>query len=111
MRVSGLLLGFALLGCAGVAEAAGEDDAAWIARYVASGRAPGVALRTEQKIGFDQLSKFVGHRVRVELDNGRERRGIVERVDRTSARLRSQFSGGFFRFTLSRDDVRGIRVD
>ena len=105
------MLGFALACCAGAASAAGEDDEAWIARYIDGARAPGVALRTEHSIGFDQLSKFVGHRVRVDLANGRERRGIVERVDRSSALLRSQYSGGFFRYTLSRDDVRGIRVD
>lgn len=111
MMFRGLMLVLAWACCAGAAWAAGEDDEAWITRYVASARAPGVALRTEQNIGFDQLSKFVGHRVRVDLGHGRERRGIVERVDRSSALLRSQFSGGFFRYTLSRDDVHGIRVD
>ena len=111
MFFRGMMLGFALACSAGAASAAGEDDEAWIARYVGSARAPGVALPTEQSIGFDQLAKFVGHRVRVDLGHGRERRGIVERVDRNSALLRSQYSGGFFRFTLSRGDVRGIRVD
>ena len=106
-----MLLVFALAGWAGAARAAGEEDEAWITRYVDSARAPGVALRNEQSIGFDQLSKFVGNRVEVHLRNGRERRGIVERVERNSALLRSQYSGGFFRYTVSRADVRIIRVD
>lgn len=111
MIVRGLMLVLALAGWASTASAAGEEDEAWISRYVASAKAPGVALAVEQSVGYDQLSSFVGHRVRVNLRDGRERRGIVERVDRSGALLRSQFSGGFFRYTLSRDDVRDIRVD
>jgi hypothetical protein len=103
----------AMFGWAGFAQAAGEQDEAWITRYIASGKAPGLALSPErsQSIGFDQLSRFVGRRVRVDLQDGRERRGIVEKVDESGAVLRSQVAGGFFRYTLSRAETRAIRVD
>ena len=106
------MLAVVLLGCAGAALAA-DDDEAWIARYMGGAGAPGVPVATEraQRIEFAQLSGYIGRRVRVQLNDNRERRGVVERASNGEAELRSKLGQGHFSFTLSRGDVRTIWVD
>ena len=113
MKAMATMLALAVAGGANVARAAGEQDEAWIARYIASGKSPGVTISADRvrTIGFDQLAGVVGRRVTVSLGDGRERRGILERVDENGAHLRSQFGTGFFRYTLARADVRDIKLD
>ena len=93
--------------------AAGEDDEAWIARYMASAGAPGLVRSAAQArvLEFAQLSNHVGQRARFVLTNGRERRGIIEGVRAGEVQLRAQFGGGFFLYSLSRGEIRDIRLD
>lgn len=93
--------------------AAGEDDEAWIEKYMASASAPGLTRDSRQArtVEFGQLSKHVGQRVRFTLDDGRERRGIVEGTAAGEVQVRAQFNGGFFLYSLSRSDIRNIQLD
>ncbi len=95
------------------AHAAGEDDEAWIARYMSSAAAPGLSRGSAQArtLEFAQLSGHVGRRARFVLADGRERRGIVEGVRGGEVQVRAQFGGGFFLYTLSRSEIRGIQLD
>ena len=107
-----MLLASTLLASAS-ARAAGEDDEAWIARYLASGKAPGLvrAHARAQDVEFSQLSGHLGRRARFVLADGRERRGIVESVSGGQVQVRAQFGSGFFLYSLSRNDIRGIQLD
>lgn len=106
-----LLLASLLL--ASSAHAIGEDDEAWIARYMASPSAPGLARNSSQArvLEFAQLSGQVGRRVRFTLNDGRERRGIVEGVRGNTVQVRAQFGGGYSLYTLARNDIRSIQLD
>jgi hypothetical protein len=99
--------------CAAPLHAAGEDDEAWIASYVASGKAPGLVRNKAQErvIEFDALPGIAGKRARFMLANGRERIGVVEQVEKNRVHLRSQYNSGYFRYSLARGDIRAIRVD
>lgn len=93
--------------------AAGEDDEAWIVRYMGSASAPGVA-RTgarAQALEFSQLAGHVGQRARFVLDGGRERRGTIEAVRGGQVQVRAQFGGGFFLYSLARGEIRSIHLD
>lgn len=95
------------------ANAADQDDEAWIASYVASGKAPGLIRNKSQERGieFDALSSITGKRARFLLANGRERIGVVEQVEKNRVHLRSQYNSGYFRYSLARRDIRAIKVD
>lgn len=99
--------------CAAPLHAAGEDDEAWIASYVASGKAPGLIRNKAQEraIEFEALPGIAGKRARFLLANGRERIGVVEQVEKNRVHLRSQYNSGYFRYSLARGDIRAIRVD
>lgn len=93
--------------------AAGEEDEVWIARYMSTATAPGLVRSAAQArvLEFTQLSHHVGQRARFVLTNGRERRGIIEGVRGGEVQLRAQFGGGFFLYSLSRGEIRDIRLD
>lgn len=93
--------------------ASGKDDEAWIARYIASGQAPGLTPSSAQvrEIAFAQLGEHVGRRVRFVLNDGRSRHGIVESVGGGQVQVRAQFGSGFFLYGLSRSDIRSIQLD
>ncbi|MEJ5208702.1 hypothetical protein [Denitratimonas sp. CY0512] len=95
------------------AQAATADDEAWIARYIASGQAPGLTPSSAQvrEITFAQLGEHVGRRVRFVLNDGRSRHGIVESVGGGQVQVRAQFGSGFFLYGLSRSDIRSIQLD
>lgn len=95
------------------ARAAASDDEAWIARYIASGQAPGLTPSSAQvrEIAFAQLGEHVGRRVRFVLNDGRSRHGIVESVGGGQVQVRAQFGSGFFLYGLSRGDIRAIQLD
>lgn len=107
-----LLLASALMFAAPV-DAAGEDDEVWIARYMSSAAAPGLARGSgrAQPVEFAQLSGHAGRRARFVLSDGRERRGIVEGVRAGEVQVRAQFGGGFFLYSLSRGEIRSIHLD
>lgn len=93
--------------------AAGEDDEAWIAKYMSQAAAPGLSRSGAQAraVEFAQLSGLVGRRARFVLSDGRERRGIVEGLRGGQVQVRAQFGGGFFLYTLSRNEIRSIQLD
>lgn len=93
--------------------AAGEDDEAWIARYVASRQAPGVPARGDanQLQGFEQLTRHLGRQVRIALLDGREQVGVVEHVDASGVRLRALLGSGPVEFAVARADLRGFRAE
>ncbi|MCX7557513.1 hypothetical protein OS187_11935 [Xanthomonadaceae bacterium JHOS43] len=102
-----------LLFLAAPAYAAGEEDEAWIARYMSSSSAPGLARGSAQArtVEFAQLSGHIGRRARFVLSDGRERRGLIEGVRGSEVQVRAQFGGGFFLYTLARADLRAIQLD
>jgi len=95
------------------AQAQDEGDDGWIAGYVASGRAPGITRPKNQErlIDFEILASIAGKRARFELSDGRERMGVVERVEGDTVFLRAHYVSGFFRYSLARRDIRAIRLD
>lgn len=113
MHIPMALLLATLLMVPAVSHAAGEEDEAWIASYMASASAPGLARsgRQARTLEFAQLSGHIGRRVRFTLDGGRERRGLVEGVRGDEVQLRTQLSGGFSLSSVSRRDIRSIQLD
>lgn len=107
------LLLASLLPIASPVQAASEDDEAWITRYMASPSAPGLSRSSAQArtLEFGQLSTHVGRRVRFTLNDGRERRGIVEGVRGNTVQVRAQFGGGYSLYTLSRSQIRTVHLD
>lgn len=113
IRMGTVALLAALVFSAAPACAAGEDDEAWIASYIATGKAPGLIRSKSQERGieFEALSGITGKRARFLLANGRERIGVVEQVEKNQVTLRSQYNSGYFRYSLARRDIRAIKVD
>ena len=114
MRMIGavLAIGLAAMG-ATTAHAAGDDDETAVLRTMAGAGAPGVQVPPErvQRVEFDALARLAGRRVRIEHADGGEVRGVIERADKDTVLLRTLRSDGIGAASLSRADVRGIRVD
>ena len=113
MRTPVALLLASLTLVAAPSHAAGEEDEAWIAGYMAAASAPGLARNSRQVrvIEFPQLSQHIGRRVRFILEGGRERGGIVDSVRGNEVQVRVQLSGGFSQYSLLRSDIRSIQLD
>jgi hypothetical protein len=114
MRMIGALLaiGLAAMGAA-TAHAAGDDDETVVLRIMSGAGAPGVKVPPEraQRVEFDGLARLAGRRVRIAHADGGEVVGVVERADKDAVLLRTLRSDGIGAITLTRADVRGIRVD
>lgn len=93
--------------CWGAGAAQAGDDEAWIDAFML--RQTTQADATPQAgLAFGDLASLVGDPVRLELRDGRERRGTVERVEGNRATLRSKAPTGYFSYTVERSEIRRI---
>jgi hypothetical protein len=99
-----------MLALPGPGRAAGEDDEHWIEQYMErqAGARPAVA---STRVGFGELPGLVGRRVRIWLDDGRERRGLVQDADGERVTLQTVLAGGSFSFSIERPRVRSIELE
>lgn len=95
------------------ASRASDPDEAWIERYMSQpGHSAGVsAIRSGYRIGWQELNRFVGVRVKIETDTGRTHRGRIEKVDGKELLLRAELHGGYAELALRRDQVASTELE
>lgn len=88
------------------------SDEAWLRSQISSGAAPGLVQRSAPRAAdVAKVAEHVGRRARFALIDGHERIGIIDSVSDGQVRVRAQFGGGFFLYTLSQAEIRSLRLD
>lgn len=88
------------------------SDEAWLRSHIGGGQAPGLIRRSGPRAAdVSKMAEQVGRRARFTLIDGHERVGIIESVNEGQVRVRAQFGGGFFLYTLSQAEIRSLRLD
>jgi len=86
-----------------------QDDAAWIEAHLRNGGGTAVGAapdnRTPDPISVNNLGRFVGRDVRLHLNSGRVREGLLEKVEGKELFLRSPMGGGYATISLKRAQV------
>lgn len=125
MRICAALL-MALLPCCGATAAtpsptagttpvpripSAEEDHAWLKRHLEAHAAG--SRRAQRSFGpsieFARLPEHRGTVLEVELQDGRRRSGVLDRVDADTGRLRVRLGAGEYLFEFKRTEVASIR--
>ncbi|MBD8525753.1 hypothetical protein [Pseudomarimonas arenosa] len=103
LLLSGLLNAAAAL----AATPSAADDQAWINSYMQRQRAVPAGKRAlpANALRLEQGEQWQGRSVRVQLLDGRVRRGMIEQVDARAIRLRVIVNGGRFVYSIDRSQI------
>lgn len=107
--VSRNLLILSVLLMLGSAGAHAQDDAAWIEAHLRNGGGTAVGAppqnRTPDRVSVDNLGKYIGRDVRLHLNSGRVREGLLEKIDGKELFLRTRMGGGYATISFNRGQV------
>jgi hypothetical protein len=88
-----------------------EEDHAWLKRHLEAHAAG--SRRAQRSFGpsieFARLPEHRGAMLEVELQDGRRRSGVLDRVDADAGRLRVRLGAGEYLFEFKRNEVASIR--
>ena len=89
------------------------DDKAWIDDYLRRERAASAGQRAlpANALQFADAARWQGRQVRVKLNDGRMRRGLIEQVDPTRIKLRVIVNGGRFVYSIDRRNIHYLLAE
>lgn len=95
-----------------VHSASPAEDEAWIERHMGKpGQSAAPArIQSGYRIGWGELTRFIGQSVLVQTENG-PRRGEIERVDSGRLYLRARMHGGYAELKLRRDQIISTELE
>lgn len=89
-----------------------EADEAFIEKSMAAMPTTSDNTRVEYSdvVSISEIRNYVGHEVRVTLNNSRTRQGVVEKVTKDSLLVRSRLNWGEASYSLPLTQIREIRI-